>query len=287
MDFLYCLRGGIRKFMDDWRKKLSVGVLSYKAPTTLAHTLESYNRGALTSCANEALVFFNAITAEDRDLATRCGFASRGSVRNLGIQGGMEALARSLAGPYVLMLQNDCPLVSDAVEVERYLRDSIALLDSGKADMVRCRSRTEPGQGFADAKKYAHFYGPGWGPRLLRLLRPFRARRAIGRAPYAVPDAELRHPRYIKREGDFLVVDSAVINFTDQSFVISRGLLLELFGWANEHPKRRLLNGFQVLEINLNSRWWRERHFRVAVGEGLFTHERADGGFRAKRKDVV
>jgi len=273
--------------MEDWRNMLSVGVLSYQAPVTLAHTLETYRRGRLADCAREAVVYFNAITAADRNLAAVHGFASRGSVHNLGIQGGMEALARSLAGPYVLMLQNDCPLVEDADEVERYLRDAIALLDAGKADIVRCRSRREPGQGFADAKKYMRFYGSGWMPFLRRLCRPFRARRAIGRAPYAVPDAELRHPRYIKREGDFLILDSSVINFTDQSFLAPRDLLLELFDWAKAHPKKRLLNGFQVLEINLNARWWRNRHFRVAVGEGLFTHARADGGFREKRTDVV
>lgn len=266
---------------------MSVGVLSYRAPETLSHTLETYRMGRLASCANEAVVFFNAITTEDRNRAAQYGFASKGSVQNLGIQGGMEALARCLSGPYVLMLQNDCPLVESADAVESYLRDSIALLDAGKADVVRCRSRREPGQGFADAKKYMRFYGPGWIPFLRRLCRPFRARRAIGRAPYAVPDADLRHPRYITREGDFLIVDSSVMNFTDQPFLISLRLLLELFDWANSHPKKRLLNGHQVLEINLNVRWWRKRHFRIAVGEGLFTHARADGGFRAKRADVV
>ena len=56
--------------------------------------------------------------------------------------------------------------------------------------------------------------------------------------------------------------------------------MLELLDWAKAHPKRRTLNGFQVLEINLNSPWWRAQHFKVAVGEGLFTHARLDGGFR-------
>ena len=109
----------------------------------------------------------------------------------------------------------------------------------------------------------------------------------IGRAPYAIPDADLRFPEFISREQDFLVVDSSVINFTDQPFLISRQLMLALLDWAKEHPKKRTLNGFQVMEINLNTSWWRRRHFKVAVGEGLFTHARLDGGFRRQVEGVT
>ena len=85
----------------------------------------------------------------------------------------------------------------------------------------------------------------------------------------------------ISRDGDFLIVDSQVINFTDQPFMIRKELLLELCGYASTHRKKRTLNGFQVLELNLNCRWWRKHHFRVAVGEGCFTHNRFDDSFRS------
>ena len=193
----------------------------------------------------------------------------------------MDALARTLTGDYLLMLQNDCPLVADASFTRRYLAEATALIASGQADIVRCRSRAHPGQGFADGKKFARYYGAGLRPALRRLLRPLKARRVIGRAPYAIADAERRFPAYIERKGDFLIVDSSVINFTDQPFLISRPLMLRLLDWAKAHPKKRTLNGFQVMEINLNSRWWRAQHFKIAVGEGIFTHARLDGGFRA------
>ena len=243
--------------------------------------MESYRRGELASCTDERYVFFNAMTQADAELCARYGWRCAGSPANLGLLGGMDALARTMTGDYLLMLQNDCPLVTDAAFTRRYLAEATALLASGEADIVRCRSRAHPGQGFADKKKFARYYGAGWRPALRRLLRPVKARRLIGRAPYAIPDAERRFPAYIKRKGDFLVVDSSVINFTDQPFLISRPLMLELLDWAKAHPKRRTLNGFQVLEINLNSPWWRAQHFKVAVGEGLFTHARLDGGFRA------
>ena len=260
---------------------LSVGVLSYRAPETLARTMESYREGGLAECADECCVFFNAMTQTDEEQCARYGWRCAGSPENLGLLGGMDALARTLTGDYLLMLQNDCPLVADAPFTRRYLAEATALIASGQADIVRCRSRAHPGQGFADGKKFARYYGAGLRPALRRLLRPLKARRVIGRAPYAIADAERRFPAYIERKGDFLIVDSSVINFTDQPFLISRPLMLRLLDWAKAHPKKRTLNGFQVMEINLNSRWWRAQHFKIAVGEGIFTHARLDGGFRA------
>ena len=260
---------------------LSVGVLSYHAHETLARTLASYDNGKLTACADEAYVFFNEMTDSDIRFAQKFpNWRFAGSASNLGILGGTDALARRMTGDYLLMLQNDCPLVADASFTHRYLAEATALLASGQADIVRCRSRAHPGQGFADGKKFARYYGAGLRPALRRLLRPLKARRVIGRAPYAIADAERRFPAYIERKGDFLIVDSSVINFTDQPFLISRPLMLRLLDWAKAHPKKRTLNGFQVMEINLNSRWWRAQHFKIAVGEGIFTHARLDGGFR-------
>ena len=253
---------------------LSVGVLSYHAHATLARTLASYEKGALVSCAKEACIFFNEQTEEDVLFARnypiwRCAGASD----NLGILGGTDALARTMTGDYLLMLQNDCPLVVDAAFTSQYLAEALELLASGRAHVVRCRSRSLPGQGFADKKKFERFYGDGWRPFLRRVFRPIKARRVIGRAPYAIPDADRRFPSYITRHGNFLIVDSEVMNFTDQPFLISRSLMIALLDWAKEHPRGRPPS----LEVCLNTSWWRDRHFKVAVGEGLFTHARIKG----------
>lgn len=257
---------------------LSVGVLSWHAHETLARTLASYDRGALTANADETFIFFNEMTDADVRFAQgHPDWRFAGSTSNLGILGGTDALARRMTGDYLLMLQNDCPLVADAAFTRRYLSDAMELLATGQADVVRCRSRVFPGQGFADAKKFARFYGDGWRPLLRRIFRPAKARRTIGRAPYAIPDADRRFPSYVVRHGAFLVVDSEVINFTDQPFLISRPLMLELLDWANSHPRGRNPPSRQALEIRLNASWWRERHFKVAVGEGLFTHARLGG----------
>ena len=256
---------------------LSVGVLSHHAHETLARTLASYEKGALVSCAQEACLFFNEQTEDDMRFARRYpGWRCAGASANLGILGGTDALARMMTGEYLLMLQNDCPLVADATFTSRYLAEALDLLASGRAHVVRCRSRACPGQGFADKKKFERFYGDGWRPFLRRVFRPIKARRAIGRAPYAIPDADSHFPSYITRYGNFLIVDSEVINFTDQPFLISHSLMIALLDWAKDHPRGRP----QALEVCLNASWWRDRHFKVAVGEGLFTHARIKGAIQ-------
>ena len=254
---------------------LSVGVLSWHAHETLARTLDSYNKGALASCADEAYLFFNEMNDSDIRFAQKYpNWRFAGSASNLGILGGTDALARRMTGDYLLMLQNDCPLVADTMSPYRYLADALTLLASGRADIVRCRSRAFPGQGFADTKKFARYYGDGLTPLLRRIFRPIKAKRTIGRAPYAIPDADRRFPSFVARHGSFLVVDSEVITFTDQPFLISRALMLELLDWAAAHPRGHQPPGREALEVRLNVSWWRNRHFKVAVGEGLFTHAR-------------
>lgn len=41
-----------------------------------------------------------------------------------------------------------------------------------------------------------------------------------------------QHYTIIRREGDFFIVDSSVINFTDQPFMIRKDFFLELLAYA-------------------------------------------------------
>lgn len=265
---------------------LGVGILSWRAHETLRKTLESYKARGLDGMATERAIFFNEISDTDRDIAAEYGFETRGDLRNLGLLEGTAALAESMRSEYLLLLQNDCPLCVSNEETVRYLSGAVRMLADGRADIVRCRHRWNVGQGFSDIHKYLKFWRPesagyGVGSRtVLGWLRPFMARRMIGRSPYVLQCPDLRHPKFIRREGDFFIVDSSAINFTDQPFLIRKSFFLELLAYAKAHPSHRTLNGFQVVEICLNCSWWRRQHFRIAVGEGCFTHNRFDDSFR-------
>ena len=261
---------------------LSVGVLSWRAHETLRKTLESYRH--LVPLVDEAVVFFNAVTPEDRAIAGEFGFRAEGSAENLGILGGTLAMARCLRGDTVMLLQNDNPVNVPPDVLAARLADARRLLSRGEADMVRMRDRFDPT--FSDRPKYLKYW-PGDGCadtlrlRLRRLLRPLKARRMEGRAAAALKDPAARHPDVFSRVEGAFVADSRFVNYSDQPFMASRALTLELLEWADAHKAgTRTLNGMPVPEIVINGPRWRAMRLRVAIPDGVFAHARYDDSFR-------
>ena len=280
---------------------LSIGLLSWRAHKTLRKTLDSYRKADLMGCADEFKIFFNEITEEDRALAAEYGVEAAGSPENLGIWGGMDGTAAALKGDYILLLQNDCPVVSSPEETRRWLRDGVKLLESGKADMIRMRHRFNQGEGISFERffgfSYVHelderhvrYNGPlpesalrdSWRKRLRRVFRPLAFLRRVIAVIHLEKHPERVLPKYITKEGGFYVIDSRIINFSEQPMLISKRLYQELSAFGHRRPCKAKVNGRPLLEITLNSRWWRRHHFKVAVcDEGVFTHNRFDDSFR-------
>ena len=284
------------------KESFSIGLLSWKAHQTLRKTLESYARARLADSADEFKVFFNEISDADRTLAAEFGVECAGDPRNLGIWGGMDACAKALAGDVILLLQNDCPVVSSPEETSRWLEEGVALVRSGKADMVRLRHRFNQGDGISFRRFYGYWPIHELDPRasryfdpeipadaatdtlrrrLLRLFRPFGARRRVIAAIHLEAHPEKIYPRWISREGNFYIVDSEIVNFSEQPILISKKLYLDLSDWCRAHPRHRRINGAPVMEHALNSAWWRKRHFKIGFcDEGVFTHNRFDDSWR-------
>ena len=280
---------------------LSIGLLSWRAHKTLRKTLDSYRKADLMGCADEFKVFFNEISEEDRALAAEYGVEADGNPENLGIWGGMDGAAAALKGDYILLLQNDCPVVSSPEETRRWLRDGVKLLESGKADMIRMRHRFNQGEGISFERffgfSYVHelderhvrYNGPlpesalrdSWRKRLRRTFRPFAFLRRVIAVIHLEKHPDRVLPKYIRKEGGFYVIDSRIINFSEQPMLISKRLYQELSAFGHRRPCKAKVNGRPLLEITLNSRWWRRHHFKVAIcDEGVFTHNRFDDSFR-------
>ena len=261
---------------------LSMGVLSWKAHGTLRKTLSSYRY--LLPVVDEAVVFFNSVTDEDRAIAEEFGFRAEGCADNLGILGGTLGLVRALRGDMVMLTQNDNPVnVSPEVLVKR-ISFAKKLLDDGFADIVRVRDRFDPT--FSEKSKYLRYY-PEEGKndtikhKLRRIFRPFKAMRMAGRAGAALQDPSIRHPEIFSRVGDAFVGDSRYIPYSDQPFMASREVALELLEWADAHKRgSRTLNGRAVPEIIINGSYWKRRRVKVAVTDGVFSHARFDDSFR-------
>lgn len=281
---------------------LSIGLLSWKAHQTLRQTLDSYRRANLFACADEFRVFFNEMTAADRALAAEYGLSSVGSERNLGIWGGMDACAKALSGDVILLLQNDCPAVSSPEETAAYLSEGAALVAAGRADLIRLRHRFNQGEGISYRRFFDYHYVRELDPRALaygdvgvptdattdtfrrrlnRLLRPLSARRRLVSAIHLEKRPEAVLPQYVSRVGRFLLVDSALAQFSEQPLLISKRLYLALSDWCRAHPRHRTVNGAPVMEHALRAPYWFRGHFKVGFCEtGVFTHNRYDDSWR-------
>jgi hypothetical protein len=273
-----------------------LGVLSWKAPRTIAATLENHAAAGLPGHFARAAVFFQEIAAGDAALAARCGYEALGSAENLGIWGGVKALAEALEAEFLLLLENDHILAEPEADPVPDIADSLARAVAELRDgatVVRMRSRARPGDGRAGLDKYLRAFAvhdplPGAdgplataGPveRALRLtLRGQREtlRQAVG--VHAERDPVARHPGVIRRSahGNFLA-SSAHAPWTNQCYLIRRDFLL---GTLLPMAAASALAGppaTRTIETNLPRRWWREGGFTVAFADpGLFTHRRLD-----------
>lgn len=281
-------------------KKIGIGILSWNAHETLRKSLESYKQNGFLDMFDQKIIYFSDISDADRAIATEYGWDYAGGP-NEGIAGGMKRLAENMNTDYVLLLQNDNPVIEDAAFARDHICQAVTLMEEGKADLARMRHRWKVGEGFADVTKYLRYYKPrniandfdpaehqlsghhfSFARRLMnRLFKRKNAKRFKGRSVFIEQNPEQLYPDYITRDGEFLIIDSAVIDFTDQCLLISKKLWLDVFvPYVEANKSSRCPNGFQAPEICINRSWWRDNHFKVLQGQGVFTHARYDGSFR-------
>ena len=285
--------------------KLSIAILGWKSPVTTRHSLGTYAQARLYDCCDEFFVYYNQYSAEDKALCDEMGVTSCGTSENTGNWGGQKGILAHARNDLILFLENDHPIVVPPEETARWLEGAVKLIEEDKADIVQLRHRNLLGEAYRFGKKpfkyyYVHDLNPAyaeyaktsgdlpsdydrdtWARKLRRFFAPSKAIRRSISALYLEKNPEKFLPKYIRREGDFFIVDSAILNFSESPFLISRKFYEYLSAWAEKHPRHRTILGHQNLEYILNCRWWRKQHFRIATCDGgIFGHERKDDSWR-------
>jgi hypothetical protein len=276
-------------------KTLGVSIVSWRSWETLEMTLSSYQEVGLFDFFDRLLLYFQDLGQRDIEIAAKFGLPYGGGP-NCGIADGMRNAATELGTDYVLFLENDCPLIETRDEVEFQLKTARQYLESGIIDVMRLRSRLHPGEAFADVQKYLRYY-PVRKKEPLVDIRPYRLEimfrwlwrvkrynlsRMKGRAIYVEQAAEELFPEVIQKTAEgFWILDSCCADWTNQSALCRRDFFTDvLMPYVDAHPSSRTSNGFQSPERPLNCRWWRNQHFKIGQGKGLFTHRRVDGSWR-------
>ena len=268
-------------------RSVGMGLLSWKAHLTLENTLSTYAGERLFSLFDQTRVLFQEASPDDFRVAARHGLDVDSTPENIGIHGGVKRLLEGLDTDYVLLLENDCPLIESHAEASRQLSAAMRQVDERHVPLFRFRSLSHPGQGFATRRKFLRYYadrvGAGhghdyWSSKVRRMLRPAKASRLKGIAAYASDRPESLFPEAFERtDHDVLLTSSAFLNWTNQSVLVDRRWMLDdILPFVERHPSRRLVNGFSDIEKELNCAWWRKQRFPIGLVAGLFTHERID-----------
>jgi hypothetical protein len=275
---------------------LGVGIVSWRSWKTLAHTLHTYRASGLFDIVDRAVIFFQDMSDKDIAMARHFGIDYTGGP-NCGIAEGMRRESQYLNTDYVLFLENDCPAVVGGHEMRKQIVCAINHLEDNKIDIMRLRSRLNPGENFCSAEKYLRYYEPKdpephaqvkklrspfvtlW---LRRILKQYNLHRMKGRSIYVEKAPESLFPDVIQKTEDGIwIADSSCIEWTNQSVLCKRDFFLEiLMPYVDSHPSSGNSNGFQTPERPLNCAWWRTNHFKIGQGKGIFTHRRYDGSWR-------
>jgi len=250
-------------------------ILSWKSHKILDKTLKTYAENNLFDFFDEVVVFLQEATQDDIAIAKKYNLSYLVTKKNIGIDGAWRKILTALKSQFVLMLEDDCPLIENNNAIKVQLKIAEELLKTNRVNIVRLRSIEYPGDKFNTIDKYRYYFcnSLGW---IKRIFRPLKAARLIGSAIYSISNPDEKHPNEIKRHNQHCyITNSSHLNWTNQSVMFNKNFVLHvLLERVRTHPSSRTLNGFQDIERALNCSWWRKSKFPIAVCTGLFTHRR-------------
>lgn len=233
---------------------ISICILSWKNEITLKNTLKSYKKNGLLKISDDIIVLFQEVSKKDIQIAEKYGIKHINLHENIGIGKGIIQLFENAKYETVLFLENDWELIENQTELFDQLNSGIEMLESGY-DVVRYRSRKNPGYPLHSLKHKGNEldYYDDWhectSPHLLESLH------------WLDPSKEF--PDKIQKKGTYFVTTSRWANWTNNPFLINNFFYLEkLAPYAGTSVQ---------FEKNIAS-WWVKQNFKIAQGEGLFTH---------------
>ena len=260
----------------------SIGILSWKGYDSLLNSLISYENNGLSKLTNHKYICLPEYKKEGIEIAKRFCYEPILIRENLGILGGLKALAEKMPEGPILLLENDLPLIENRKTVYQQIKKSLEFLSKETVIQIRLRSRTNPGEPFVGIKKYQKYWSDNFISSIMRIIRPIKAQNLIGTSTYLLQEPEKRHPEHITKLCDgFYSVSSSVLNWANLAILVDRDKFLNIIIKKAESIKSsKSINGFKNIEIELNSSWWRKQNYEIVIAPGLFTHYRiSDRGY--------
>ena len=233
---------------------ISIGILSWKSGQTLVNTLQTYFDNNFLHQVNDVCILFQEVSEQDKQIAEHFNIPYIGLNDNIGIGQGFIQLTEQAKTDNVMVLEHDWKLIEDRKVTLDRVKSGIELLDNGYS-CVRYRHRKEPGNphfSFRYQGKELDYYDREiecTSPHLLDSVHwcdPFES-----------------FPQHIGKEGEYFTTTSRYGNWTNNPCLYKKDFYLDTV--------KQFAGEGIALEGN-NSKLWAKQTYKVAHGEGLFTH---------------
>lgn len=235
---------------------ISVGILSWHSGQTLVDTLFSYYQNGLLDIVNDTTILFQEITNEDKQIADHFKIKYIGLNDNIGIGKAFIELTNNAQTENILLLEHDWKLIENKNITYDRLASGLELLDQG-FNFIRYRHRKQPGFPLFSQRVYQdnelNHYDPDMdliSPHLLDSI-------------HWIDNPEVKFLDKIQKQGEYFITTSRWGNWTNNP-----GLFKKQFYINTVSP---FAGGGIDLEGKIGG-WWARQDFKVAHGEGLFTH---------------
>jgi hypothetical protein len=247
---------------------ISAGILSYYAPKTLRHTLETYKTSGFFELIDDLFVVIQKSDRQVQEIEVCNEFGLRYiALSDNGLMAsGFKAIYENAKYDLIMFLENDFCTYCSNNDIKNYITTAKYFIESGQSDIVRGRSRSNPGD-------------PNFAYMNLRNIPPenFINNTHLSECIYWVEKPEELYSTKIskvepKEPGqDWYITTSRHCNWTNNPFICSK----EFFKNAV----------YPYLEFNTNiekmlTGIWAKANYKCIFGFGIFTHDRSFDGHK-------
>lgn len=235
---------------------LSIGILSWHSGQTLIDTLFSYYQNDLFEITNDVTILFQEVTDEDKQIANHFSLPYIGLNENIGIGKAFIKLTENAQTENILLLEHDWLLIENKETTYSRLKSGIDLINNG-FNSVKYRHRNQPGYPLFTQTPYQgnelnHY------DKEMDLMSPH-----LLESIHWLPNPDELFPDKIQKQDEYFITTSRWGNWTNNPCLFKKQFYIDTVS--------PFAGGGIDLEGKIGG-WWARQNFKVAQGEGLFTH---------------
>jgi hypothetical protein len=246
---------------------ISIGILSHFAPKTLNHTLETYKISGLLDITDDIFCIIQKSTRQEKEIEVCKNFGIRyiAMPDNGMMASGFKAIYENAKYELILFLENDFCTFCSIEDIKNYINNAIYYISSGKADIIRGRSRANPGK-------------PNFALGLQTIpATEFVNHTHLSECMYWIQEPEKTYPTKISRIDpiqpgqNWYITTTQSCNYTNNPFICSK----EFF--------KNAIYPYLEFGSNIESKitdLWSKNEYKCIFGFGIFTHYRSFDGHR-------